>query len=230
MFPGAYAMTNRFARISLLTAAVSVAAFSAAFAQSNSAQGMTNFLIDNFEDAGTWTGAMPTDLGIIRVSRKEGAPKELKGGDSNANKFILGSKVSYFTTGQSWFALRPPREVPLPGVTKNITVWAAGRNLNHTLKVMYRDFDGKIYLTPFGKLNYPGWQKLTAQIPTSVKQEDFRVTTPDHPRGITFVALVVECALGETTGDYFVYFDELRSEADTFLENNRDPEDPIDNW
>jgi hypothetical protein len=191
---------------------------------------LTNFLVDNFEDAGSWQGSMPNDLGIIRVLRREGGPKDLRSADSNANRYVLGAKVNYFKTGPSWFAVSPPKDVAIPGASRSFTMWVAGRSFNHVLKILYKDFNNEPRFSVFGKLNFPGWQKLQAQVPPSVIQDNYKLNAIDHPRGIRLTSLLIECAMEETSGEYFVYFDDLRAQTDMFVEDNRDPDDPQDDW
>ncbi len=191
---------------------------------------LTNFLIDNFEDAGAWQGNMPNDLGLIRILRREGGPKDLRNADSNANRYVLGAKVDYFKTGPSWFTVAPPKDIAIPGATRNFSIWVAGRSFSHVLKILYKDFNGEARYSIFGKLNFPGWQKLGAQVPPSVVQDNYKLNAVDHPRGIRITSLLVECAMDETSGEYFVYFDELRAQTDMFNEDNKDPDDPQDDW
>lgn len=189
-------------------------------------------LVDDFEDAGSWQGMMARDLGIIRVQKREGGPADLTEADPDNNQYILGAKVSYFKTGPSWFALAPPREIPVAGISKGLSVWVAGRNFQHHLKAIIRDFNGDLRFTKFGKLNFPGWQKMEAAIPDSVDQYNYRLVSYDRPRGILFHSLVIDCAMDETVGEYYLYLDNLEATSDMFLENpdNQIQDDPKDNW
>ncbi len=197
---------------------------------SGSGSAVTNFPIDDFEDAGAWQGHMPIDLGLIRVLRREGAPGELKKDKNSVNKYVLGAKVAYFKTGPSWFAVTPPREIAIPGVAKSLSLWVAGRSFSHVLKATFRDYNSEIRFCNFGKLNFPGWQKLTAQISPNIAQDNYKLNSADRPRGIKISGLLVECAMDETSGEYFLYVDDFKAQTDMFFEDNRDVDDLQDNW
>jgi Flagellar filament outer layer protein Flaa len=193
---------------------------------------ITNIIIDNFEDAGAWQGKMPRDLGIIRVMSREGGAGPVKDINSNENKFCLGAKIAYFKTGASWFSLAPPREIAVKGLSRELSVWACGRNFNHELQGIVRDYSGELRFTTFGKLNFPGWQKLNAQIPSSIEQENYKLYSSDRLRGIRFVSMLIKCSPDETVGEYYMYLDNLTAKTDIFLENpaNLDKDDMRDTW
>jgi len=191
-----------------------------------------DIIIDDFEDAGSWQGQMPRDLGIIKIQAREGGAGELVKADAEKNKFVLGAKIAYFKTGPSWFSIYPPREIQIKGITKSLSVWVAGRNFSHVLKAIIRDYNGNLRYTSFGRLAFPGWQQLTAQIPLNVVQENYKLFSTDRPRGIRFVSFLVECAMDETVGEYYCYLDNLSAMSDMFLDNpeNQDAHDPRDTW
>lgn len=193
---------------------------------------ITNILIEAFEDAGSWQGLMPRDLGIIRVQAREGGPKDVIEKDKENNKYCLGAKVSFFKTGYSHFSLQPPREIQIKGVSKSLSIWVAGRNFTHKLRAIIRDFNGELRFTSFGRLNFYGWQQLHAQIPMSIVQENYKLFSVDRPRGIKFCSFVIDCAPDETVGDYFMYIDNLEAKTDIFWDNpsNLDSFDMKDTW
>ena len=96
-------------------------------------ESITNFIIDNFEFANTWQGAMPRDYGLVNIIRREGGPADVVAEGEEENRYILGVKVEYFKTGYPWFSVTPPRPVKIPGYTKEISVWVAGRNHNNSM-------------------------------------------------------------------------------------------------
>ena len=51
-------------------------------------ESMTNFLIDNFEFANTWQGAMPRDYGLVSIIRREGGPSDVVAEGEEENKYI----------------------------------------------------------------------------------------------------------------------------------------------
>jgi Flagellar filament outer layer protein Flaa len=189
--------------------------------------------IEDFDDSSSWLGMMPRDMGIIRVQRREGGSAEVAEMEKGKDKrFCMGSKVAFFKTGANWFVMMPPKEVAIKGVSKELSIWACGRSFNHTLYAVVRDVTYNLYKLSFGKLNFPGWQKMTAQVNQKLDQENHIYISEENPRGLKLNSLLVECAMNETHGIYYLYVDDLVARADVFMENpsNRDPYDMIDTW
>ena len=192
---------------------------------------LTWFDIDLFEDAGVWQGDIPGDQGIIRITRREGAPAELKKDTSQPHKYVLGVKVSFFRTSPAWFTVRPPRPVIIPGVTKKLSIWVVGRNLKYQLKTVIRDFSANLHVLEFGPLSHVGWKKMESQVPPNVVQNDYRVVSGNARSGIEFRSLFVDC-VHEAYGNYYIYFDDLKAHTDVFTEEyyNRNSDGMKDNW
>lgn len=191
-------------------------------------------LVEDFEDADSWVGDMPRDRGVIVVKKRSGAPNEIKQKDPIKHQSVLGAKVAFFRTGYTHFTLKPPRPIAIPGITKSISIWVAGRNHNHRLYALIRDLSGKTYRLPLGeKLNFSGWTKLTGQVPPWIIQNDLRyIGLPGKQRGLYLMGLYVKCALDETVGTYYFYADQLEVQSDMFLEDerNRNTDDMVDDW
>ena len=85
-----------------------------------------------------------------------------------------------------------------------------------------------------GRLNYQGWKKLTVSIPpqqangnNGIIQNDYHYTSNG---GISVVGFKIDIDPMEAYGTYYAYFDDLRAVTDLYAENNRDPDDPKDDW
>ncbi|OHD66718.1 MAG: hypothetical protein A2096_00725 [Spirochaetes bacterium GWF1_41_5] len=187
------------------------------------------FLIDNFEDAGVYIGEMPRDIGIIRCMRKEGGPGTITKADPQKNKYVLGTKVQYFRTGYNWFGIYPPNELKIPGIAKKMSIWVAGRNYNHMVKIIIRNIKDGLNEVVLGKMNFLGWQQLSAPINNSIPQDDYKSFAR---RGVTFHSLLIQCDPMETSGSFFCYFDNFTAHTDMFMEKdeNKDPDDMKDDW
>lgn len=190
--------------------------------------------VSKFEDAGFWYGMMPADEGIITVRRFEGSPldkepiaAEADHGIAEADKFVLGTKVSFYRRGVASFGIRPVRPIPIEGITKTISVWIAGRNTNHILNIMLEDHFGNTAVINMGKLNFSGWKKVTVSVPPNIIQRDYHY---NNKMGIMITGFNVECDIDETYGNYYIYFDDLRAVTDVFAEENRDIDDMNDSW
>ena len=187
-----------------------------------------------FEDAGFWYGMMPADEGIISVRRFEGSPLDKQPiedeevfGIEEADKFVLGTKVSFYRRGVASFGIRPVRPVPIEGITKTVSVWVAGRNTNHVLELLVSDHFGNTAVLNMGKLNFSGWKKVTVSIPPNIVQRDYHY---NNKMGIMIEGFNVQCEIDETYGNYYIYFDDLRAVTDLFAEENRDLDDMNDSW
>lgn len=195
-------------------------------------QELKEISINKFEDDGFWTGKMMRDYGFISLRRFEGAPAEKKPleGETQAqiaelDKFVLGAKIEHLRRAVTSFTISPTQPLPIPGITKTISVWVVGRNVKHQLYVLLDDQFGNRAKVPLGDLAFTGWKKLTAAIPPNIRQAD-----PRYPgkMGISVRAFEVETDPEETYGSYYIYFDDLRAVSDLFSENNRDADDMVD--
>lgn len=187
---------------------------------------LTNYVVDNFEMANTWEGLMPREQGLIKIKRTLGGYAIPRDEASNFNRYILGVKIQYFKSGYSWFSLKPPRMIRIPGLVKQISVQVAGRNYQHELSFVIRDFNGFQHTLPVGKLNFVGWKKLSMLVPASIPQNEYH----RYEAGIYFCGLRINCNPKETHGQYYAYFDDLMAETDLYTLLYKDPEDPKDDW
>jgi len=133
-------------------------------------QNIVEISLDQFEFDGFWSGRISSDSGFIQVRLREltdeGMPerRELENVPEEFQQFVgsdehaLGIRVDFLRRGNTSFTLTPRRPIPIPGVTKSISVWAVGRNFNHTLVVLIEDFHGRRFELPMGRLNFQGWK------------------------------------------------------------------------
>lgn len=197
-------------------------------------QKLKELSISKFEDPGFWKVSIPLDHGLISHRKFEGSPldkkpvpDEEKAGIKEEDKYVLGVKAEFFGRTTTTLSIEPVRPIAVPGITKTISVWAVGRNFNHVLKVVIQDFFGNRTVLPMGKLNFSGWKKLTVAVPPVIEQRNPHYT---NQIGIKILGFVIEPDMVETFGTYFVYLDDLRVVTDLFSEEERDPDDIVDNW
>ncbi|MDR2103983.1 MAG: flagellar filament outer layer protein FlaA [Treponema sp.] len=195
--------------------------------------------VDKFEHNGYWQSTIPSDVGYITSrlfgggpSGKEPIPDEE--GLNIPDDYVLGCRVDFLHRGHTSFTVYPVRPIPIEGITKTISVWVAGRNYNHELKILIEDFFGRSFELYVGKLNYQGWKKLTVAIPPQAEDGRNGIVQRNYhynnQLGIKVTGLKVECDPAETYGSYYVYFDDLRAVTDLFAESSRDPDDMADEW
>lgn len=197
-------------------------------------QRLIELSVTKFEDVAYWKCTMPLDDGFIQIRRFSGGPldKEAIVGEEDSkvqegDKYVLGTKVQYIKRNLGSFAVFPVKPLPIEGITKTLSVWVVGRNYNHSLKILIRDYFGRTQAISFGKLNFMGWKKLTVAIPPRIIQSDHHFT---NLRGIQFIGFRVDSDLMESYGSYYIYFDDLRAVTDMFDEEYRDPDDMADGW
>lgn len=190
--------------------------------------------IEKFEDDGAWVGYIPRDDGFIHLRKFEGGPVDKKSepaeeqaGIKESDKYVLGAKIEHLHRAVTYFEFMPVRPLPIPGITKTISLWVVGRNVKHQLYVIVADHFNNRAKIPMGDLAFTGWKKMTAAVPPSIKQSDPRY---NNKQGIYITSLLVETDPAETYGNYYIYFDDLRVLTDLFSENNRDPDDMADSW
>ena len=150
------------------------------------------------------------------------------------DKYSLGTRVDFLHRGYASIFFYPQRPIPIEGITKTISLWVAGRNYNHELKILVQDYFGRPFELYVGKLNFQGWKKLTVAIPpqaddgrNGIVQRNYHYNSQ---MGLKIAGLRIDCDPLETYGSYYIYFDDLRAVTDLFAENNRDPDDIPDGW
>lgn len=197
-------------------------------------QDLREISITKFEDAGFWFSNMPRDQGITELRRLPGAPLgkepipgEEEVGIQEEDKYVLGLKVSYYRRGLNMFTLYPVRPLPVEGITKTLSMWVVGRNMNHWLTMIISDYFGNRAEITMGKLNFSGWKKLTVAVPPSIVQRDLHY---QDRMGIQILGFRIDTDPLESYGTYYVYFDDLRATTDLFAANSRDPDDIADVW
>jgi hypothetical protein len=190
--------------------------------------------VSKFEDAGFWYASMPRDMGLVETRRfpgspldKQPIPDEEEAGIIDEDQYVLGARVSYLKRGVTYFELTPSRPLPIEGVTKTVSVWVVGRNVEHELHLIVSDFFGNRAEIYMGKLNFSGWKQLTVAIPPHIRQRDFRYGARS---GLRVEGFRVDCDPEETLGSYYIYFDDLRAVTDLFGEESRDVDDIPDGW
>lgn len=197
-------------------------------------QKLKEISVSKMEDSGFWYGVFPADNGIIEIRNFPGGPLEKEAiedeetyGLGEADENVVGAKVSFYRRGVIDFTMKPIRPLPIEGITKTISVWVAGRNSNHTMELLVSDHFGNDAVIPMGKLNFSGWKKLTVTIPPHIKQRDYHY---NNRMGLSIDGFNVNCAIDETYGRYYIYFDDIRAVTDLFAEESRDADDMMDAW
>lgn len=197
-------------------------------------QKLVEISVSKLEDAAFWHGAMSLDDGIVTLRSLPGSPAAKKPAEGDVlNKIneqdtrVLGVKVDFYHRGVISFTVHPTAPIPVAGISKTISVWIAGRNFNHTLKVLIDDYFGRPMELTVGKLTFMGWKRLTVAVPPSITQTDYHFAYKD---GIKITGFKIECDPLEAMGTYYIYFDDIRVVTDLFGEDRRDVDDMTDGW
>jgi hypothetical protein len=197
-------------------------------------QQLVELSIGKMEDAAFWRGAMALDDGIVTLRSLPGSPLAKKPAEGDVlykineqDKRVLGVRVDFYHRGVVSFTVHPTAPIPIAGISKTLSVWVAGRNFNHTLKILIDDYFGRPMELTIGKLTFMGWKKLTVAVPPSITQTDYHFTLKD---GIKITGFKIECDPLEAMGTYYLYFDDIRAVSDLFGEARRDTDDMTDGW
>ena len=201
-------------------------------------QALKEVSVEKFEHEGFWFSTMSSDEGYTSSRLFNGGPAakepiEDEEGMNIPDDKVFGVRVDFLRRGHNSFTIKPVRPIPIEGVTKTVSIWVAGRNFNHELKLIVQDFFGRHFEVYMGRLNFQGWKKLMATIPPQtpdghgVIQRSFHY---NNQMGIKIVGLKIECNPLESYGSYYIYFDDMRAFTDLFAEENRDADDMMDGW
>lgn len=197
-------------------------------------QNLQEISVDRFEDPGFWIPSIAADKGLIMHRRiaggpmdKEPIPAEVEAGIEPVDDYVIGVRTDFYRRGAATISLRPVRPIAVPGIVKTLSVWVVGRNFNHRLSIVLEDYFGNVNVLPMGRLNFSGWKQLTVAVPPTLMQRNPHYVTET---GIRIRGFVIDTAIEETYGTYYVYFDDLRAVTDLFGEESRDPDDMVDSW
>ncbi len=197
-------------------------------------QNLQQISVSRFEDPGFWLSSIPADRGLVMHRRLAGGPadKEPLEGEEEVDadatdENVIGVKANFYRRGDVSVSLRPTRPLAIPGIVKTLSMWVVGRNFNHQLSIVLEDYHGNVNVLPMGRLNFSGWKQLTVAIPPTLEQRNPHYNTET---GIKVLGFVIDAAIDEAFGTYYVYFDDLRATTDLFAEVSRDPDDMVDNW
>ncbi len=195
--------------------------------------------VDKFESEGTWRSSISPDEGVIKSRLFNGSPAgkqpipEEEGLDI-PDEMVLGTRVDFYRRGHNSFSVTAVRPLPIEGIAKTVSVWVVGRNFNHTLKLLLKDYWGRDFELYMGKLNHSGWKLMTVAIPpqnpdgkNGIIQKDYHY---GNRLGLKIVGFRVDCDPEDAYGSYFIYFDDLRAVADLYDLQARDKDDMFDNW
>jgi len=195
--------------------------------------------IDRFEREGFWLSSMSTDDGYVTTRLFQGGPMGAQPipqemGMNIINNNVLGSRIDFLRRGYSEFFIYPLRPIPIEGITKEVSVWVAGRNYNHELYLLIEDFFGRPFELFMGRLNFQGWRKMTVAIPPQA-EDGFRGIVQrnyhyNNNMGIKIRGFRIQVDPWQAYGSYYLYFDDLRAVTDLFAEESRDPDDMPDGW
>ncbi len=176
--------------------------------------------IDNFDLGDEWSVLMPREQGIALKKKITGKTKT----DTTSSTYCLGVKFITYCRGFNWIEIKPPSPIFIPGTTKAIALSVAGRNLRHKLIAWVADYLGTQYRIEMGSMNFKGWQRIAAPIPTFVKQ--YTRYVPEY-RPLHLIKFVIEFDPDEMVGDYYLYIDNFEAAADMY-EQTYDGDELID--
>ena len=199
-------------------------------------QALREVSVDRFEIEGSWGATISPDYGVISSRLFDGSPAAkdpIKGDEDAVDSKVLGVKVEFFHRGVNSFYIRSARPIPIEGVTKTISLWAAGRNMNHELYVLVQDYYGNNFELYVGNLGFSGWKKMLVAVPPTPDGEHgiIQQSAYDGVRpGLRIVGFRVDCNPMLARGTYYLYLDDMRAVTDLYDIENRDEDDMRDDW
>lgn len=199
-------------------------------------QALREISVDRFEIEGSWNSHISPDYGVISSRLFDGSPamkEPLKGEEDAEDTKVLGVKVEFFRRGVNSFYIKSTRPIPIEGVTKTVSVWIAGRNMDHEIYLLVQDYFGNNFELYLGSLGFSGWKKLTVAIPPTPDGEHGIIQSSAYngvKPGLRILGFRIDCNPMLARGQYYVYFDDLRAVTDLYDLENRDEDDINDDW
>jgi len=194
-------------------------------------------VVDDFDSAETLNGQPRQWFWYVRgskfIDQKElewklvpGYPDTLfsKRQAEGKDLHILGIKGSFNRKGYNYLEVIPVSKnekgeidshpIELPGKVKTIDLWVWGSNFNYYIEVFLLDSRGINHRLMLGDLTFEGWKNLSVQVPTYIPQS--RRYIPKH-EALYLTKLVIWTRPNERVRDFYVYFDHLKVNTDTFI-------------
>lgn len=199
-------------------------------------QALREVSVDRYELEGSWNAHISPDNGVISLRLFEGSPlakEPLAGEEDVEDSKVLGVKVEFFRRGVNSFLIKAARPIPIEGVTKTISVWAAGRNMDHSIYVLVQDYNGNNFELYLGSLGFSGWKKMSVAVPPTPDGEHGIIQSSAYNGvrpGLRIVGFRVDCNPVLARGTYYLYLDDLRAVTDLYDIENRDEDDMNDDW
>lgn len=199
-------------------------------------QALKEVSVDRFEIEGSWNASISPDYGVISSRLFEGSPmaKEPVAGEEDVvDTNVFGVKVEFFRRGVNSFYIRSARPIPIEGVTKTISLWVAGRNMDHEMYVLVQDYNGNNFELYLGTLGFSGWKKMTVAVPPTPDGEHGIIQSSAYEGvkpGLRIVGFRIDCNPMLARGSYYLYLDDLRAVTDLYDIQNRDEDDMNDDW
>jgi hypothetical protein len=199
-------------------------------------QALKEVSVDRFELEGSWNASISPDNGVISSRLFSGSPaakEPLKGEEEAVDTKVLGVKVEFFRRGVNSFFIRSARPIPIEGVTKTLSLWVAGRNMDHSLYALVQDYYGNNFELYVGSLGFSGWKKMQVAVPPTPDGEHGIIQSSAYDGirpGLRVVGFRVDCNPILARGTYYMYIDDLRAVTDLYDIENRDEDDMRDDW
>ncbi len=201
------------------------------------AEVIRSFSIEDFDSASAegWTvrGSRFVDGEVLSSQIVNAWPKVLFGENPEETLRAFGVRGGFTRQGHNYIEILPPDgSIELNGIVSEVDLWVWGANLDFYVTAQIQDYRGIYHTLEMGSIKYLGWRKLSARIPTSIPQLRDR---PSNQPNITLIKLVLWTVPTERVGDFYVYFDELRSLGDTYKRRTDgselgEPEFIEENW
>ena len=199
-------------------------------------QALREVSVDRYELEGSWNAHISPDNGVINVRLFEGSPlakEPLKGEEEVEDSKVLGIKVEFFRRGVNSFFIKSARPIPIEGITKTISLWVAGRNMDHDMYVLVQDYNGNNFELYLGSLGFSGWKKMSVAVPPTPDGEHGIIQSSAYSGirpGLRIVGFRIDCNPMLARGTYYLYLDDLRAVTDLYDLENRDEDDMNDDW
>ncbi|UGQ16999.1 flagellar filament outer layer protein FlaA [Borrelia sp. RT1S] len=129
-------------------------------------------------------------------------------------KFV--SALKYVTSrSDSEMNLDPDKQMIIPGIIKNISLWIDGRETNTEIFAILKDSSGTFHSIPFrsedgsSKLNFLGWRKLTAYIPKNFVQKTHKFKKETRNSELIRIRIIPEHRINHEP--QYIYISELKA-------------------
>ena len=128
--------------------------------------------------------------------------------ENNSKRYIM---LTLFGNHRDTATIIPPAIIKISNYCKSISLWAYGKNSPGIISIFLKDTSGEQHRIILGRLDFTGWKKLTADIPSNIAQMDECI---DQKTYLALQKITIHPGTNDLSPRYsFIYIDDISAKV-----------------